>query len=105
MASMEASSLAEIDVPLDVTRRSKSKLLNIAAEMREQKSSKKAFFILPMRRVVRFGFVALVTILFLVGIGGTGLVQASSASLPGDQFYPVKLTWENILLKIGRFTI
>ena len=101
MASMDAVSLAEMDIPLEVTRRSKSKLLNIAAEMREQKSSKKALLILPMRRVVRLGFVALVTILFLVGLGGTGLVQASTVSLPGDQFYPVKLTWENILLKLA----
>ena len=101
MASMEASSLAEIDIPLEVTRRSRSRLLNIAAEMREQKSSKKAFFVLPMRRMGRLGFVALVTLLFLVGIGGTGLVQASSASLPGDRFYPVKLTWENIILKMA----
>jgi hypothetical protein len=81
--------------------RSKSKILNAAAEMREQKSRKKVNFVLPVKRVVRFSFAALITLLMLVGVGGTGLVRASTVALPGDQFYPVKITWENLLLKMA----
>lgn len=101
MASMDADSLSVKEIPVDVVRRSKSKVLNAAAEMREQKSIKKPFLVLPPKRIFRFSLVALITLLMLVGVGGTSLVRASTASLPGDQFYPVKLTWENLLLKLA----
>ncbi len=101
MASMDAESLSVKELPLDVVRRSKSKLLNAAAEMREQSSRKKAYFGLPVKRVFRFSFVALLILLLLLGVGGTGLVRASTVALPGDQFYPVKITWENLLLKMA----
>jgi len=101
MASMDAESLSVKEIPVDVVRRSKSKVLNAAAEMREQKSKKKPFFVLPPKRIFRFSLVALITFLILVGVGGTSLVRASTVALPGDQFYPVKLTWENLLLKLA----
>ena len=101
IASMDAESLTVKELPLDVVRRSKSKLLNAAAEMREQKSRKNAYFGLPVKHVFRFGFVALITLLMLVGVGGTGLVRASTVALPGDQFYPVKITWEKLLLRMA----
>jgi uncharacterized membrane protein YgcG len=101
IASMDAESLSVKEPPLDVVRRSKSKLLNIAAEMREQKSRKKAYFGLPVKRVFRISFVALITLLMVVGVGGTGLVSASTVALPGDQFYPVKITWEKLLLTMA----
>lgn len=101
MASMDAESLSVKEMPVDVVRRSKSKVLNFAAELREQKSKKMPFFLLPQKRIFRFSLAALITLLMLVGVGGTSLVRASTASLPGDQFYPVKLTWENLLLKFA----
>jgi hypothetical protein len=39
--------------------------------------------------------VAVVSILFA---SGTGLVRAASTTLPGDQLYPVKRTWEDVLV-------
>lgn len=101
IASMDAESLSVKELPLDVVRRSRSKFLNVAAEMREQSSRKKATFGLPVKRVFRISFVALITLLMLVGVGGTGLVRASAVALPGDQFYPVKITWEKLLLKMA----
>jgi hypothetical protein len=101
MASLDAESLSLKEIPVDVVRRSKSKVLNVAAEMREQKSKKKPFFVLPPKRIFRFSLVALITLLMVVGVGGTSLVRASTVSLPGDQFYPVKITWENLLLKLA----
>ncbi len=101
LASLDAATLVDIDISPEVIRRNKSRVLNTAAEMREQKASKKAVFFLPVRRVFRLSFAALITLILIAGIGGTGLVQASTVSLPGDQFYPIKLTWESILLKLA----
>jgi hypothetical protein len=101
LASMDAKSLSVEEIPVDVVRRSKSNILNAAAEMREQGSNRKPISFLPPKRILRFGLVALITLIMLVGMGGTSLVRASTASLPGDQFYPFKLTWENLLLKLA----
>jgi hypothetical protein len=38
---------------------------------------------------------AVVTALF---VSGTGLVRAASTTVPGDNLYPVKRTWEDVLL-------
>jgi uncharacterized membrane protein YgcG len=100
LAAKDAESIAEDYVPTEVLRQGKAKFLNAAAEIREQKSSKKVFGFFPLRRAVRFSFTALVAAVFVVGIGGTGLVNASGGSLPGDKLYPVKLSWENIQLKL-----
>lgn len=101
LASLDAAMLANNEVSSEVIRRNKSRVLNTAAEMREQKAVKKAVFFLPVKRIFRMSFAALITLILIAGIGGTGLVQASTVSLPGDQFYPVKLTWESILLKLA----
>jgi hypothetical protein len=100
LASMDAKSLSNLVVPSEVSRRNKSKILNAAAEMREQRSRRKPHPIFPARRIFRVSLAILLTLLVMVGIGGTSLVRASSVALPGDQFYPVKLTWETILLKM-----
>jgi len=41
-----------------------------------------------------------VTLIVVVAIfvSGTGLVRAASTTLPGDNLYPVKRTWEDVLL-------
>jgi len=100
LAAMDAESIAENYVPSEAQRQGKAKFLNAAAEIREQRFSKKMFGFLPLRRMVRFSFAALVVAIVVVGIGGTGLVSASDSSLPGDKLYPLKLTWENIQLKL-----
>jgi len=101
LAAMDAESLAEKDVPLDRVRRSKARFLNVAAGMREQKSTRKAVLAPPFRRTLRFSLVVMIVLILMAGIGGTGLVRASNRSLPGDQLYPIKLTWENLQLKLA----
>jgi hypothetical protein len=101
LASLDANSVADSEIPAEVIKRSKAKFLNAAAELREQKIVRKTFFAFPMRRTFQLSFAALLVILFLAGAGGTGLVSASSGSLPGDRLYSVKLTWENIQLKLA----
>jgi len=38
------------------------------------------------------------TVIALLFVSGTNLVRASSTTLPGDNLYPVKRTWEDVLL-------
>lgn len=79
----------------DAMRRGRAALLQRAAEMREAKR--------PARKrqpVIPF-FQRLVMALTITGVAlmsGTGLVQASSTSLPGENLYPVKRTWEDMRL-------
>jgi hypothetical protein len=88
----------EIPAPLpsaDATRRGRAALLQRAAEMREAQR--------PIRRrqpVIPF-FQRLAIALSIAAIAwmsGTGLVQASTTSLPGENLYPVKRTWEDMRL-------
>lgn len=91
-ASIEARTMAQEPSP-EVVRRGRAKLLQHAAEMREAKLA-------PRKRVIpffqRMAISFTMTALFLAS--GTGLVGASSSALPGENLYPVKLTWENVRL-------
>jgi hypothetical protein len=77
----------------DAMRRGRAKLLQRAAQMREEK-------VAPRKRMIpafqRLAISFTLTALFLTS--GTGLVSASSSALPGENLYPVKLTWENVRL-------
>jgi len=93
-----ARSAAEVEIPVAVLRRGKARVLQAAAEMREQA-------IAPRRRPLLGGFfrlalVALALFVFIL-MGGTGLVLAAEASLPGDGLYPVKRGWENLRLAVA----
>ena len=91
-ASVEARSMAHEPSP-EAVRRGRAKLLQRASEMREAKFA-------PRKRVIpffqRLAISFTMTALFLAS--GTGLVGASSTALPGENLYPVKLTWENVRL-------
>jgi uncharacterized membrane protein YgcG len=95
---LEASAGAKImAVPApspDVVRRNRAKLLQHAAQMREAnvKSSRRFWFASMRRLAVTLAVVA------LLFVSGTGLVGASSNTLPGDNLYPVKRTWEGVRL-------
>jgi hypothetical protein len=77
----------------ELIRRGRSKLLQHAFEMREIKTARRRRMI-PLFH--RLAISLSLTALFL--ISGTGLVGASSSALPGENLYPVKLTWENLRL-------
>ena len=94
-ASVSARGIAAPEPSADVIQRNRAKLLQRAAEMRETrlKPSANRNWFNSLRRVA----VALV-VLAIVFMSGTGLVRASSTTLPGDNLYPVKRTWEDLNL-------
>ena len=100
-AAIQARALADDRVPQEVIRRSRVKFLNQAAEIREERRSPRRQSAFSFQRVLRFSFALLLAVVILIGAGGTGLVSASGTSLPGDRLYVVKLTWENLRLRLA----
>lgn len=92
-ASLHAKSMAGEAVAEDVHRRGRARVLQRAAEFRESKRA-------PRKRTWIFAFrpVAVTLMLVVFLLSGTGLVRASTTSLPGDNLYPVKRTWEDFTL-------
>ena len=93
--SAHAKSLA-VSVPsADMMRRNRAKLLQRAAVLRVAmvKPSSSNLWFASLRRLA---VIALVLV-FVFG-SGAGLVRASSTTLPGDNLYPVKRTWEEVAL-------
>jgi hypothetical protein len=70
--------------------RTRARLLQRAAQMRTPRRAS----VIPLFQRLAFSTV-LASVLLL---SGTGLVKASSATLPGDNLYPVKRTWEDLRL-------
>src|SRR5688572_13997563 len=103
-ASVNAKSLAASDPSGGVMQRNRSRLLERASEMRAAKAESLPRFpwlkgrnetsgIVPLRRVA-------ITLIVLTALfaSGTGLVRAASTTLPGDNLYPLKRTWEDVTL-------
>ena len=93
-ASAAARSMVVPPPSAEVLRRNRARVLQRAAQLREGKvrSSQRLWFA-PLRRIAVT--LAVVAMLF---VSGTGLVGASSNTVPGDQLYPVKRTWEGVRL-------
>jgi hypothetical protein len=94
-ASLKAREMAVPAPSPEVVRRNRAKLLQRAAEMRERKTAatSRRTWSVPLRRA----FVTLMVIIILFA-SGTGLVRAASNTLPGDNLYTVKRTWEDVLV-------
>src|SRR3990170_6372927 len=94
-ASENAKGMAVLAPSAETLRRNRTKLLQHAAGMRESKarSASRRIWSVSLRRVA----VTLVVVAILFA-SGTGLVRAASTTLPGDNLYPVKRTWEDVLL-------
>ncbi len=75
-------------------RSGRAQLLQQAAEMREARRPARRQSVIPFFQ--RLAIAASLSAVFL--LSGTGLVQASSSSLPGENLYPVKRTWEDMRL-------
>lgn len=96
-AAIRARSMSAAVPSPDAVRRGRAKLMQRAAEMREEK-------VVPIRKPVkrvipafqRWAMTLSLTATLLVS--GTGLVGASSNALPGENLYPVKRTWEDMRL-------
>jgi hypothetical protein len=94
--AMKAARVPVPDPSSEVIRRNRAKVLQHAAELREAKAqpaSARRIWSAPLRRAL----VGLVVVIALF-MSSTGLVRAASATLPGDQLYPVKRTWEDVLV-------
>lgn len=91
--AVKARSAASVEPSPDVVKRSRARVMQRAAELRESKAS-------PRQRVIpafsRLAISFALTALFLAS--GAGLVNASASALPGENLYPVKRSWENIRL-------
>jgi uncharacterized protein DUF5667/uncharacterized protein DUF5666 len=93
---------AATSVPMVIMLSGRSRLLDHAAELREQATVKKArpLFGALFGRSFSKAFIALLLLVVFI-LSGTGLVSASNAALPGDQLYPVKRTWEDLRLQFA----
>lgn len=94
-ASLEAKSLAAAEPSADAVRRNRARILQRAAELREQAGRSRFSFnwASPVRRLA-----STLAVLVLAFASGTSLVGAASTSLPGDDLYPVKRSWERLQL-------
>ncbi len=96
---LEASRGAkQISVPEpsdDVTRKNRAMILQRAAELRESSAAThvRIDWFAPLRRLA-----TTLAVLFLLFASGTSLVGAATTSLPGENLYPVKRSWENLQL-------
>lgn len=92
-AAVNAKSMTVPAAAAELVRRNRSKVLQQAAQMREAEGrSPQRAWSAYLRRVA----VTLIVVLALF-VSGTGLVRAASSTLPGDNLYPVKRTWEDVL--------
>lgn len=93
--SVNARNMTVVAPSAEVVRRNRAKVLQHAAQMREAqtKSSSRRIWFVSLRRLAVT--LAVVAMLF---VSGTGLVRAASTTLPGDNLYPVKRTWEDFLV-------
>lgn len=91
--SVKARAMAVPEPSQDVVLRSRARVLQRAAELREMRSA-------PRRRVIplfqRLAISFTLAAIFL--LSGNGLLSASASALPGERLYPVKRGWENVRL-------
>lgn len=88
-----AREMASAEPSPEVVRRSRARVMQHAAEIREAKAAPRKRAIPALQRfVISFGLAAI----FL--LSGNGLLSASASALPGEQLYPVKRGWESVRL-------
>ncbi len=90
-ASVMARDAGRIHVPADVRRTGRLMLLEQVHAGREARARRRMIPLFPRLALSASLVAALV-------LTSTGLVSASSTSLPGQQLYPVKRTWESVRL-------
>jgi hypothetical protein len=92
-ASLQARARAGDPPSAESVQRGRARVLARLSELRDARR-RRSRSTLPMIRRLGLGFS--LTVIFL--LTGTGLVRASTGSLPGDGLYPVKRTWEDVRL-------
>lgn len=90
--SIKAMDMAR-DPSIAVVQINRAELLQRAAVMREAKAKSSGMWFASLRR-----FAVTVAVVVALFISGTEFVHAASTTIPGDKLYPVKRTWEDVLL-------
>lgn len=100
--AQRARAFSQNTLPTGAYRRARTRVLQSAAELRQQKPAALPFWQRgpSPARPFRLAFTAFAMLIFLLS-GGTGLVSASSGALPGDHLYPVKRGWEGFRLSLA----
>lgn len=92
--SVSARHMAAPAPSAEAVRRNRAKVLQHAAQMRAAKArSSQQLWFASLRRVA-----VTLTVVAALFVSGTTLVRAASTTLPGDNLYPVKRTWEDVLV-------
>ena len=92
--SVNAKKMAAPAPSAEIVQRNRAKVLQHAAQMREANvQPARRIWFTSLRRLV-----VTLAVLVLLFASGTGLVRAASTTLPGDNLYPVKRTWEDVLV-------
>lgn len=94
--AIKARSVTTPEPTSDVQRRGRARVMQRAAELREAKIALRK----PVVRVIPIfqRFALSFTLLLILMLSGTGIVNASSSALPGESLYPVKRGWEGLRL-------
>lgn len=92
--SVKARAMAPPEPSPEVVRRSRARVMQHAAELRELDVAPRTRRVIPLFQRLAISF--LLTALLLMS--GSGLLSASASALPGERLYPVKRGWENIRL-------
>lgn len=90
--AVKARAMAVSEPNPEVVRRSRARVMQHAAAIRESRNPKRRIFPTLQRLGLSF---ALATVFLL---SGGGIVNASASSLPGESLYPVKRGWESLRL-------
>ncbi len=101
--ALDASSLAVKEVPADVLKRGKVRVLRAAAEQREKLPVALPFWLQIKQVFERNQYIPrlafnLLLVAILLFTAGTSLVSASAESIPGDNLYPMKRGLESLRL-------
>jgi hypothetical protein len=92
--SVNAKKMAVPAPSAEIVQRNRAKVLQHAAQMREANfQAARRIWFTSLRRLA-----VTLTVLVVLFASGTGLVRAASTTLPGDNLYPVKRTWEDVLV-------
>ena len=96
--ALYARNMAIVAPSAAVFQRNRAKVLRHAAQLREREArvvSSRRLWGASLRRLV-----VTLAVLIALFVSGTSLVRAASTTLPGDNLYPVKRTWEDVLVLV-----
>ena len=92
--SIKAGAMASPEPSPELVRRSRTRVMQHAAELREAKVAPRTKRVIPLFQRLAISF----TLAAIFLMSGSGLLSASASALPGENLYPVKRGWESIRL-------